>query len=116
MDWIKLKTNLLTQRIPDDELLAIAKYQLLWGLIEERPTEECARRYMTARQLRIANAYITDIERSVNADIKASSKHRERSNNNYHKNKDLDINSASRQTADRQQYVIPEEKRREENR
>ena len=85
MNWTKIPTNLLISRMPDYDLLAIIKYQLLWADLESQPTDEIALRYMTSKQLASARSYLDDIEAQVRCDISATLRHRKEVKTNYHK-------------------------------
>lgn len=120
MDWIKLKTKSLIQRIPDDELLAIVKYELLWGMLEEQPDERTALAYMTRKQLNKALLYSQQIINDMSSQLQQIKNKREKNNSFYRKNKDLEENSDIQQITDGKLsdnstniYII--EKRREEN-
>ena len=86
MEWTKIPTDLLQSRVSDKEIIAITKYQMLWAMLERRPTEEICLRYMTQKQLQQALNYETAIERRVNADIKSVESHRNRQKLFYEKN------------------------------
>ena len=76
MNWTKIPTNLLISRTPDNELVAIVKYQLLWADLEYQPTDEIALRYMSNKQLASVKQYLNDIETQVVSDIKSTVNHR----------------------------------------
>ena len=116
MDWLKLRTNLLLQRLRDDELIAIVKYELLWALFEERPDDKTASRYMTPTQLRKALAYSTRIQCDMDAQLQRLKNKRSADKSLYRKNKDLQDDSDVGPTPDRHRTDAPEERRREENR
>jgi len=89
MEWTKIPTDLIQIRSSDKEIIAITKYQLIWAMIERRPTDEICLRYMTAKQLQIARQYDLSIECRVNADIKSVESHRNRQKLYYTKNQTL---------------------------
>lgn len=89
MEWTKIPTDLLQSRVPDKEILAITKYQMLWAMLERQPTEEICLRYMTSKQLQQVRDYESAIERRVNADIKSVENHRNRQKIFYEKNQTL---------------------------
>ena len=89
MEWTKIPTDLLQSRVPDKEILAITKYQMLWAMLERQPTEEICLRYMTSKQLQQVRDYASAIERRVNADIKNVENHRNRQKIFYEKNQTL---------------------------
>ena len=89
MEWTKIPTDLLQSRVPDKEILAITKYQMLWAMLERQPTEEICLRYMTSKQLQQVRDYASAIERRVNADIKSVESHRNRQKIFYDKNQTL---------------------------
>ena len=101
MDWLKLRTNLLLQRLRDDELIAIVKYELLWALFEERPDDKTASRYMTPTQLRKALAYSTRIQCDMDAQLQRLKNKRSADKSLYRKNKDLQDDSDVGPTPDR---------------
>lgn len=88
MEWTKLHTGLIVNRVPDKEILAIAKYQLLWAELEHEPDEATALRYMTANQLALARQYHADIMADVCADIHSATRKRNTRRKNYIKNKE----------------------------
>lgn len=124
MDWTKIPTDLLINRTPDKDILAIVKYQLLWASLEREPTDDVALRYMSATQLRQARGYTLAIQRQVVADITSVNLRRKRQKIYYSQNQRLTKQSygsadgsadgrsdGSSYTADK----IREDKIREEN-
>lgn len=95
MNWTKIPTNLLISRIPDNELVAIVKYQLLWADLEYQPTDEIALRYMTNKQLSSVKHYLNDIETQVVSDIKSTISHRGNQKMFYKKKQSLKQNADS---------------------
>ena len=89
MEWTKIPTDLLQTRLSDKEIIAITKYQLLWAILERRPSKDTCLRYMTSKQLQQALNYETAIERRVNADIKSVESNRKRQKLFYEKNQEL---------------------------
>lgn len=94
MEWTKIHTSLIVNRVPDKDILAITKYQLLWAELEHEPTEATALRYMTANQLALARQYHAVIMADVCADITSANKKRDNRRKNYIKNKDFYQNVA----------------------
>lgn len=86
MEWTKIHTSLIVNRIPDKDILAITKYQLLWAELEEQPDDVTALRYMSAKQLAIARQYVADITADVCADITNACKNRNKRRKKYRKN------------------------------
>ena len=95
MNWTKIPTNLLISRTPDNELVAIVKYQLLWADLEYQPTDEIALRYMTSKQLASVKQYLNDIETQVVSDIKSTVSHRGNQKMFYKKKQTLKQNADS---------------------
>lgn len=95
MNWTKIPTNLLISRTPDNELVAIVKYQLLWADLEYQPTDEIALRYMTNKQLASVKHYLNDIEAQVVSDIKSTVSHRGNQKMFYKKKQSLKQNADS---------------------
>lgn len=95
MNWTKIPTNLLISRTPDNELVAIVKYQLLWADLEYQPTDEIALRYMTNKQLASVKHYLNDIETQVVSDIKSTVNHRGNQKMFYQKKQSLKQNTDS---------------------
>lgn len=95
MEWTKLHTGLIVNRVPDKEILAIAKYQLLWAELEHEPDTATALRYMTANQLALARQYHADIMADVCADIHSANRKRNTRRKNYIKNKENSQNVAA---------------------
>jgi hypothetical protein len=93
MNWTKIPTNLLISRTPDNELVAIVKYQLLWADLEYQPTDEIALRYMTNKQLASVKQYLNDIEAQVVSDIKSTVSHRGGQKTYYKKKQRLTQNT-----------------------
>ena len=85
MNWTKIPTNLLVDRIPDKELVAIVKYQLLWAELEYQPSDETVLRYLTPNQLKLINHWLNTIETQVLSDLKSVNKHRTHQKTNYQK-------------------------------
>lgn len=95
MNWTKIPTNLLISRTPDNELVAIVKYQLLWADLEYQPTDDVALRYMSTKQLASVKQYLNDIEAQVVSDIKSTVKHRGGQKTYYKKKQTLKQNNDS---------------------
>ena len=93
MNWTKIPTNLLISRTPDNELVAIVKYQLLWADLEYQPTDEIALRYMSNKQLASVKQYLNDIEAQVVSDIKSTVNHRGGQKTYYKKKQSLKQNA-----------------------
>lgn len=89
MEWTKIPTDLLQSRKSDKEIIAIVKYQLLWAMLERKPNDDIALRYMTNNQLQQANEYMSSIERCVSADIKSVESNRKRQKIFYDKKQTL---------------------------
>lgn len=87
MEWSKIPTDLLVQRLTDNEMIAIIKYQSLWALLEHQPDDKTALRYMTHKQLIIAKSYQDSIKKSVTSDIDSINKKRTRQKKSYEKQK-----------------------------
>lgn len=92
MNWTKIPTDLLKQRIPDNEILAIVKYQMLWADLEYQPDDKTALRYITNKQLSIVKQWLDTIEVQVTSDINSANKNRHNRKISYRKNNDLDKN------------------------
>ena len=92
MIWTKIPTDLLKQRIPDNEILAIVKYQLLWADLEYQPDDKTALRYITNKQLLIVRHWLNTIEAQVTSDIKSVNKNRNKRKISYRKINGLDKN------------------------
>lgn len=93
MNWTKIPTNLLISRTPDNELVAIVKYQLLWADLEYQPTDKIALRYMSNKQLASVKQYLNDIEAQVVSDIKSTVNHRGGQKTYYKKKQSLKQNT-----------------------
>ena len=93
MNWTKIPTNLLISRTPDNELVAIVKYQLLWADLEYQPTDDIALRYMSNKQLALVKHYLNDIEAQVVSDIKLTVNHRGGQKTYYKKKQTLRQNT-----------------------
>lgn len=105
MNWTKIPTNLLISRTPDNELVAIVKYQLLWADLEYQPTDDIALRYMSNKQLALVKHYLNDIEAQVVSDIKLTVNHRGGQKTYYKKKQTL------RQNTDNQNDSQPDSQR-----
>ena len=86
MQWTKIPTNILINRMSDQEIVAIVKYQLLWADLEYQPSDKTALRYMTNKQLSIVKQYLNTIETQVKRDIHSSASNRKAVKLNYLKN------------------------------
>lgn len=93
MEWTKIPIDLLQSRKSDKEILAITKYQLLWAMLERKPDDDTALRYLTKKQLQIANDFMLSIEQCVCNDIKSVISSRKRQKNFYEKNQTVKENS-----------------------
>ena len=69
MEHINLSTNLLVQKLTDNEYIAIVKYQSLWAMLERQPEDKTALRYMTHKQLELAKLWQDSIRGSVSREL-----------------------------------------------
>ena len=92
MNWTKIPTNLILDNIPDKDILAVVKYQLLWAALEHRPDDRAALCHMSANQLRIARQYLASISTQVSIDIDSCNNHRSRQKTYYTKKQSLTQN------------------------
>lgn len=92
MQWTKIPTNLLINRLSDQEIVAIVKYQLLWADLEYQPDDKTALRYLSNKQLTIAMQWLNAIDTQVTRDIRSSEMNRNSVKLNYLKNKDKSEN------------------------
>lgn len=88
MNWTKLPTNILINRLSDQEIASIVKYQLLWAELEYQPDDKTCLRYMTNKQLIIAKQWLNAIETQVKRDIQSVETNRRGVKTNYLKNKE----------------------------
>ena len=89
MDWSRISTGLLLDKIPERDVVAIIKFQLLWAHLEREPTSEIALRHMSPKQLERARAYHESISGMVIPDIRKLVLKRGRDKQNYYKSKGL---------------------------
>ena len=119
MEWTKIPIDLLQSRKSDKEILAITKYQLLWAMLERKPNDNTALRYMTKKQLQVANDFMLSIEQCVCNDIKSVMNSRKRQKNFYEKNQTLKENSNGKTNCltnnNTNSLSLKAEKRREDN-
>lgn len=87
MEQISISTDLLVQRLTDNEIVAIVKYQILWGMLEHQPDDKTTLRYLTQKQLTIAKSYQDSIKKSVTSEIDSVNKKRTREKKYYEKQK-----------------------------
>lgn len=87
MERTTISTDLLIQKLTDNELVAIIKYQSLWAMLERQPDDKTALRYMTQKQLIIAKSWSDSIEMFVTSDINSINKKRTRQKKSYEKQK-----------------------------
>lgn len=85
MERTTISTDLLIQKLTDNELVAIIKYQSLWAMLERQPDDKTALRYMTQKQLIIAKSWADSIEMFVTSDINSINKKRTRQKKSYEK-------------------------------
>lgn len=93
MEWIKIPTDILARRTPDKEILAIVKYQMVWGLLERQPTECEALRWMTRKQLNEALLWADDIKNQMQSDLDSINAKRKRDKKYYKRNQCVDKKS-----------------------
>lgn len=93
MEWIKVPTDILARRAPDKEILAIVKYQMVWGLLEREPTEREALRWMTRKQLDEALSWADDIKNQMQNDLDSINAKRKRDKKYYKRNQCVNKNS-----------------------
>lgn len=92
MEWSRIPTDLIFQKLTDNELVAIVKYQSLWAQFERQPDDKTALMYMTHKQLIIAKSYQDSINMCVTSDIDSVNKKRTR-NKKYYEKQTLSENS-----------------------
>lgn len=85
MERTTISTDLIIQKLTDNELVAIIKYQSLWAMLERQPDDKTALRYMTQKQLIIAKSWADSIEMFVTSDINSINKKRTRQKKSYEK-------------------------------
>ena len=118
MHWTKIPTNLLINRLSDQELISIVKYQLLWADLEYKPDDKTASRYLTSKQLTMAKQWQDTIETQVTRDIRCCETNRNSVKLNYLKNKEkyknlsISLSNSLSNSLDKQ---IREDKIREDN-
>lgn len=93
MDWTKIPVDLLQTRKTDKEIIAIVKYQMLWAMLERKPDDDVALRYMTPKQLQQARYYASSIEQQVRIDISNTKQKRNRDKIYYMKKQQVKKNS-----------------------
>lgn len=90
MEWSKLPTNLITSDLSDAEILAIVKYQLVFSLIENEPSDKILNKFLTKKQKNMAKNFIADIKTRVENDIKSTQNKRKRNKTYYNNTKGFD--------------------------
>ncbi len=75
-------------RVPDKDLIAIVKYQLLWAYLEREPPESIVMRYMTEKQFASVQVYIASISEIIVPDIRSLNLKRGRDKKYYYKSKE----------------------------
>lgn len=89
MEYARIPTALLTDRIPERNIIAIVKFQLLWAHREQEPNYEIAHRWLTDNQIKRAQGYIDSTSAMVQPDIASLTKKRNRDKKLYYKTKAL---------------------------
>lgn len=89
MDWIRVPTDLMLDRLPDSEIAANVRYQSLWAHKEREPSRAEALRHMKPKQLMRALEYRESIRKMVEPDIKSVKKKRGRDKQYYYKTRDF---------------------------
>lgn len=87
MEYARIPVGLLMDRVPDKDLIAIVKYQLLWAYLERKPSESIIMRYLTEKQFASAQEYITSISEIIVPDIRSLNLKRGRDKKYYYKSK-----------------------------
>lgn len=87
MEHINLSTNLLVQKLTDNEYIAIVKYQSLWAMLEHQPDDKTALRHMTRKQLELAKLWQDSIKMSVSSELDSINRRRTRQKKSYEKQK-----------------------------
>lgn len=95
MERTTISTDLLIQKLTDNELVAIIKYQSLWAMLERQPDDKTALRYMTQKQLIIAKSWADSIEMFVTSDINSINKKRTRQKKSYEKQRVVENSDAA---------------------
>lgn len=90
MEWSKLPTNLITRDLSDAEILAIIKYQLVFSLTENEPSDKILSKFLTKKQKTLAKNFIAEIKTRVENDIKTTQNKRNRNKSYYNNNKGLE--------------------------
>ena len=87
MEQFSISTDLLIQKLTDNEYIAIIKYQSLWAMLERQPDDKTALRYMTHKQLELAKLWKDSIRKSITSEIDSINKKRTRQKKSYEKQK-----------------------------
>lgn len=106
MEWSRIPTALLTDRVPERDLIAVVKYQLLWAYQEQEPTPEVLNRYLTSNQVERALEYYDCISAMVIPDVKGLVSKRGRDKKKYHKNKAIQKNNTDETVKETAVYTI----------
>ena len=87
MEWARIPVGLLIDRIPERDLTAVVKYQLLWAHLERDPTSEEVLRWLTTDQAKRAREYLDSMSKMIEPDIRQLIRKRGRDKKLYYKNK-----------------------------
>lgn len=88
MEYARIPVGLLMDRVPDKDLIAIVKYQLLWAYLEREPAESIVMRYLTEKQFASVQEYIASISEIIVPDINSLNSKRGRDKKYYYKSKE----------------------------
>ena len=92
---------MLIQRLSDQEIVAITKYQLLWAELEEQPSKDIALKYMSSKQYALASQYLHAIQTQVERDVCTVKKKRNTNKIRYEKIKaSMEFQTTERQQTD----------------
>lgn len=101
MEYAQVPTNLLIGDYSDAEILSIVKYQMLFSLLENEPTNKNLNKFLTKKQQNLVKIYVADIKTWVKKDIEIVNKKRERNARYYQKQKDLENEQEKIKTSDK---------------
>ena len=93
MEYARIPTDLLMDRLKDWELAALVTYTLLWGLKEEEPTKEMFLRIKSEKHFNFAKTYHEGIKKNIDTSIRIMDNKRTADKIRYYKNKGIDIDS-----------------------
>lgn len=113
MKWAKIPTEFLY--LPDKEVVAIAKYVMLYGILERAPTPSECLRNMSAKQWETVQKHLRTLSEQISSDINITQYNRNRKKAKNEKNQ-TDTKKSTTESTTENTTEVPTESTRTDKR